>query len=499
MSGVTTSPKLEALWSAAQARAADAYTIERLGVPGLVLMEHAGKGIADVVKARRPARVVVVAGPGNNGGDGWVVARHLWNAGVPCPVVTLRAPDALTGDASRAAQMFLVAAEARGWTDATLGAPFLLLDLADDLAALLARMAPDVVVDAVFGTGLSRPAEGIAARAIDAMNASSRPLVAVDLPSGLPTDGEAPAGPCVNADVTVTFGGRKIAHASEPGRARCGRVVVVDIGLFDPPDAAPAVHALVDARGLVPAVDVGAHKNRYGHVAVVVGRSPGAARLAARASLRSGAGLASLVVDGAFVAPEPELMTRPLDARALDNIAALVVGPGLGHENAARAKELLARAAAAKIPVVVDAEGVDVLAAGSVPGLVAVATPHPGEAARALGTTSAQIQKDRPAAARALRARLGVDVVLKGSCPLVALESGLVVVEGGAPALAVAGSGDVLAGCIGGLLARGLPAAHALLAGVEAHQRAGQALSTKAARGALAGEIADALPAAFGP
>src|SRR5689334_17850341 len=152
---------LEPLWSAAQARAADAYTIEDIGVPGIVLMEHAGKAVADAVAGRRVKSAIVFAGPGNNGGDGWVIARHLWGAGIPCPVVTLRSPDQLTGDASLAAQMFLTAAEARGWTCGPFGGPFFLVDLADDLEHILSVVAPDVVVDAIFGTGLNRAAEGV--------------------------------------------------------------------------------------------------------------------------------------------------------------------------------------------------------------------------------------------------------------------------------------------------------------------------------------------------
>ncbi len=513
-------PVIEPLWSAAQARAADAYTIEDLGVPGIVLMEHAGKAVADAVRARGVARAVVFAGPGNNGGDGWVIARHLWGAGVPCPVVTLRSPDELGGDASLAAQMFLAAAEARGWSCAPFAGPFFLMDLADDVQQLLDVTTPDVVVDALFGTGLSRALEGVGARVVEGLSRARVPVVAVDLPSGLPTDGEAPLGPCIFADETVTFAGKKIAHASEPGVTRCGVVRVVDIGILAPADAAPAAFRLVDARALVPAAAVDAHKGRFGHVLVVMGKSAGASRLAARASLRAGAGLASVLVPppppaGARPAveglPEAELMVRLLGAPsssgaadALSGIAALVVGPGLGHENGEEARALLEAAAAASVPCVVDAEAVDVLvrtrAGGALAGLRAVVTPHPGEAARVLDSTSAEVQRDRVAALRALKERCGAGIVavLKGSCPLVLGDDGrVVVVEGNAPALSVAGSGDVLAGAVGGLLARGMPPAHAALAAVQAHQRAGAALGAQEDRGHLAGEIADALPAAL--
>lgn len=505
------SPILEPLWTAAQARAADAYTIEDLGVPGIVLMEHAGRAVAEIVKARFPiltqgGSAIVFAGPGNNGGDGWVAARHLWAAGIVCPVVTLRSPEELTGDASLAAQMFLTAAEARGWSSPALGAPFFLIDLADDVQHLLAATGADVVIDAVFGTGLSRPLEGIGARVVEGLSCARRPTISIDLPSGLPTDGEAPAGPCVHATATVTFGRRKIAHVAEPGARLCGEVQLVDVGILPPPGDLALAFRLFDGARLYPSADPGAHKHRYGHVGVLVGKATGAARLAGLGALRAGAGLVTLLsatdTPGlpAGLLVEPELMARPLrdDDAALEGLAALVVGPGLGHEHGGRARALLEQAAARQIPVVVDAEAVDVLARAPIPHLFAVATPHPGEAARVLGSTSTDVQKDRIAAARALKKKLGerTVVVLKGSCPVIAGASLpvadtelIVVVEGGAPALAVAGSGDVLAGVIGGLLARGVSPDNAALAGVHAHQAAGRVLGT---RGKLARDIADA-------
>lgn len=510
----TPAPLLEPLWTAAQARAADAYTIEDLGVPGIVLMEHAGRSVADVVARARPKTALVIAGPGNNGGDGWVIARHLWGRGIACPVVTLASPDALGGDASLSAQMFLTAAEARGWSCRQFGAPFFLIDLADDLEHILRVVSPDIVVDAVFGTGLNRALEGVAAHVVEALSRWSKPIVSVDLPSGLPSDGAAPAGPCVHATTTVTFQQRRIAHVSEPGAAHCGLVEVVDIGILTPPSDVPpaAAHRLLDARGLLPGIDVNAHKGSFGHVAVIAGASPGAARLAARAALRAGAGLATLLVDSlagaALVGVEAELMVRALAdsgsavGNPLEGMGALVVGPGLGKARVEVATRLLEDAARARVPCVVDAEAIDALARQRIAGLLAVVTPHAGEAGRALGISSAEVQRDRPAAARALKEHFGagVVVVLKGSAPIAWGDAGgPIIIEGGAPALAVAGSGDVLAGVIGGLLARGMTPLDAALAGVEAHQRAGRALAAAAPRGHLASEIADAIRAALRP
>ncbi|MCC7070019.1 MAG: NAD(P)H-hydrate dehydratase [Deltaproteobacteria bacterium] len=494
---------LEPLASAAQARAADAHTIEDLGVPGIVLMEHAGRAVAEAARRLVPGleRALVLAGPGNNGGDGWVAARHLWGAGVPCPVVTLRAPDQLSGDAALAAQMFLATAEAHGWSSAALGAPFFLADLADDLHAVIAAVAPGVLIDALFGTGLTRAVEGVGKNAIEAMGRAPLPLLAVDVPSGLPSDGQAPQGPVASAAMTVTFGRRKVAHAAEPGRFLCGDVAAVDIGLLEQPGAgAPAAWRLVEAQHLVPAVDPQAHKGRFGHVGVVEGEPAraGAAHLAARAALRAGCGLCTLVVEGPpGRAPAPELMVRadPRPSELAAAFDAVVLGPGLGAR-ADRARPILEACAAARTSVLVDAEALDALAGRPLAGLACVCTPHPGEAGRLLSSSSAAVQADRLAAAHGLVELLGGVVVLKGACPVVAAPGHEpVVVEGGAPALAVAGSGDVLAGVIGALLGRGLAPLDAALVGVQAHQRAGTRLGT---RGALASDIADAVAAVLG-
>ena len=495
--------RTELLVSASQARAADAHTIEDVGVPGIVLMEHAGRAVADAAKRLVPdlCRAVVFAGPGNNGGDGWVAARHLWGAGVSCPVITLRAPDTLPGDAGLAAQMFLTAAELHGWRAAPFDGPFLLVDLADDVDELLRRLGPGLLIDALFGTGLGRPVEGIGASVIAALARAAAPVLAVDLPSGLPTDGQAPSGAVVKAAATLSFGRRKVAHSAEPGLFLCGATEVVDVGILDAPGQGAAVALrLLDAQGLVPPVDVRAHKGRFGHVGVVEGEPEraGAAHLAARAALRTGCGLCTIVVERQpGRPPAPELMVRT-DARPAEIAAAfdaVVLGPGLGAR-ADRARPVLEALAAAGTPAVVDAEALDALAGVPIAALRFICTPHPGEAARLLGTSSEAVQRDRLGAAHALVEKLGAVVVLKGACPVVACPGEApVILEGGAPALAVAGSGDVLAGCLGALLARGLAPRDAALVGAEAHQRAGARLGS---RGALASEIADALAAVLG-
>lgn len=497
----------EPLDRASDARAADAFTIETLGVSGDVLMEHAGRAVA--VRARELAAggaVVVVCGPGNNGGDGHVAARHLALAGVPVVVASTVEVGALRGDARTAADRLARAAAALDWR-APSGQPlFVMVDDAPAFRALCARERPSLVVDALLGTGLTRPPTGGMARLIDAVTSQGARVLAVDVPSGLPSDGAAPTGAVIVADETLTFDRLKVAHVSEPGRALSGPTRVVDIGLArDPTRPASAVERVVRARFVstdrrAARALSDAHKGTFGHVGVASGATSteGAAILSAHAALRAGAGLASLVGPHAVNAP-PEFMRRVSDdARTLvDGLDALVVGPGFGRDDDAttRARALVDAARARKLPLVIDADALSLVAtdARDVP---VVFTPHPGEAARLLGTTTRAVQDDRLAAIRALAEKLGDGVVvLKGACPLVhARGEPVFVVEGGTPALAVAGSGDVLAGIVAALLARRERALIAALVGVLLHQRAGHACASRALRGHLASEIALAVP-----
>lgn len=488
--------QLAPLLSGAQARARDHHTIDGLGVPGLVLMEHAGRAVADVVCAElagRAGSVLVVCGAGNNGGDGHVCARHLLARGVDVVVLSSVDPARLAGDAATAATLFSRAA-------AHLGHPGIAVA---DLPARIAGQTPVVIVDALFGTGLSRPLDDDSVAtvvAIDTLRDRGAVVVAVDIPSGLPCDGQAPAGPAVRADVTVTFGGRKIAHHAEPGRERCGRVVDVDLGFIPPPDEALGVWRLT---GLdLPAVDVTAHKGRFGHTGVIAGRAGlgGAAVLSATAALRAGAGLVTLIGD--VDVPRPvELMAKTADGEAALQLDALVVGPGLsarGDDVDATIRERVQRLRAAAVDdermlwTVADAGALGVLGRGDAD----VWTPHPGEAARVLGSSVGDVQRDRLAAARALVDRLGGVVVLKGHAPIVATASRAIVVDGDAPALAVAGSGDVLAGLIaaglGGAFGPGTVDA-VVCASVWLHQQAGAG----EARGLLATELAARLRGAI--
>ncbi|MDP2342260.1 MAG: NAD(P)H-hydrate epimerase [Deltaproteobacteria bacterium] len=472
---------LSPLFTAAQIRAADSWTIAVVGVPGLVLMEHAGRAVADVVAARlQPGgRVLIVCGRGNNGGDGFVCARHLAGRGVPVRVLVPQEPAG--GDALTALQLLRTATEKKQ----------LPVEVVVDVDAAFAEPSA-VIVDALFGTGISRALEGESLTIVAAIakaRAASALVVAVDLPSGLPTDGQRPGSDVVVADVTVTFAGRKIAHLSEPGCEACGVVVDVDIGLLHPPTERCSVFALDDVGFPSPALL--AHKGGFGHVGVVEGspRMVGASRLAARAALRAGAGRVTLLGEG--TERISELMAgRIEDAAGVDVV---VVGPGL-DASAVPVAALVELHRHHKTKIVADAGAIGVL----VRGQAHVWTPHAGEAGRVLGCTSLEVQADRIAAARALVDKLGGVVVLKGAQPVVAsaVAGGhrCVIVDGRAPALAVGGSGDVLAGIIGAVMAGALGSCSvddAVVAAVWWHQQAGRRLK----RGALASEIADALPA----
>jgi len=486
---------------AAEAREMDRRTIVDLGVPGVVLMEAAGAGTARHILERlgeTPRKTAVVCGGGNNGGDGYVIARHLVDAGWT-DVVCISTADTATlkGDA---------AFNYRLWTEASAGKT-----LAADAKKVWSKLNhAHVIVDALFGTGLSRPIEGAAAKLIEWANESKAFKVAVDLPSGVQADTGAVFEPAFQADLTATYGVSKIGLHQYPGASLAGEVVVVNIGL---PRAvvegvAPCARLLTEpaAALLVPDRPADGHKGRFRHVGIV-GGSPGmegAAVLTALGAFRAGAGLVtwnrpSLAGQGETdIQRPPELMVHTIGDDGLDDRSfALVVGPGLGKDRSAH--EALALAVASNRSLVVDADGLNVLGDTSLPADTVI-TPHPAEAARLLGVTTADVQADRPAAALRLVDALGVTVVLKGAATLIAgPERPLTIVQGGQPALSVAGSGDVLAGVIASLRGQGLWAYDAARLGVYLHVRAGELVGVEGAnRGALASDIADAVRTALG-
>jgi NAD(P)H-hydrate epimerase len=500
------------LVSAARMRALDRHTIETLGVPGEILMESAGRAVAEAALAlrERGAPIHVLCGAGNNGGDGLVAARHLHRVGARVRVSLVGDGSALRGDAGanwRRARDAGVAFES---------GPF-------------RAPAGGVVIDAVFGTGLARDVEGPAAEAIHRLNAAraasagALKVLAVDLPSGLCADTGQERGVCVQADVTVTLGLPKLGLALEPGRTRAGRILVARIGIAD--EAPGVAHdawlwTRAAAAARLPARPAAGHKGTFGHALIVAGSEgkTGAATLAALGAARVGAGLVTvgcpaglndileIKLTEAMTAPLPDTPARGLAAAAEPAILALAhsrdavgLGPGIGRDAELQG---LVRALAKRIeqPLALDADAI--VAFAGEPGLLkarrapTVLTPHPGEAAALLGCTAAEINADRPAAARQTAAETGAVALLKGAGTIAATPDGQIVVNPtGGPALGSGGTGDVLLGMLTGFLAQGVPAADAAALAAYVHGAAGDAWSRRAGdAGLLAGDLAALLP-----
>lgn len=503
-------------------RRLDARAVDELGMPSMVLMENAARGVADVVSERWPpwSRVCILCGPGNNGGDGFAVGRHLALRGrrVLC---WLAAPaERLRGDARAQYEVCR-----RGGIQVSAASP-------REIAAWLrAHVEPaDVIVDALFGTGLTSALEGEWTELVDAIGASGCEVVAVDLPSGLAGDAATPIGPHVRATVTVALAAPQPAHVLWPAQDAVGALVVADLGL--PPraieEATATLETLEPARlaALVPRRAPDAHKGSAGHLLVWAGSEgkAGAAVLAARAAGRTGAGLVTVAcprgVQPTIAAGTFESMTLALpgDAgSAADDAAslaerveaaaaarsALAAGPGLGGGEALRqaVRRVVARC---PVPMVLDADALNAFA-GELDALSdrrapAVLTPHAGELARLVGCASGDIQDDRPEAARQAAQRSAAVVVLKGHGTLVATPDGdLDLCLDGGPALATGGSGDVLTGMIGALLAQGLDVRDAARLAVGLHARAADRLVDRSsALSLLAGDLVEELPACLG-
>jgi NAD(P)H-hydrate epimerase len=484
--------------TAAQMREADRRTIEG-GVPGATLMDQAGAAVARVVRERYPAprRIAVLCGKGNNGGDGFAAARHLRDRQPEVFLVGRR--EDVMGDAG----LHLERMEAAGLA---------LVEVPDEAAWREARAQvghAGLVIDALFGTGLREGARGLVGRVIEEVARwVTAPIVAVDIASGLSSDaGEVP-GPALRADVTVTFAAPKHGHVLPPACDRTGELIVADIGIAVEPTSLGLIQPS-DAARAYPPRRPDAHKGDFGHVLAVAGSAgkSGAAVLCGTAALRAGAGLVTVAtpaeVQPVVAAARAELMTEPLPAdrlaRSLEIASradAVVLGPGLGPGAASLARGLAEGVAG---PLVIDADGLNALvpaAAHAWRGArPTVLTPHPGEMGRLLGRTTAEVQADRLAAARALAEATGAVVVLKGQRTVVARPDGFAAVNPtGNPGLAKGGTGDVLAGIVGALLARGCDAWTAAVAAVFVHGRAGDlAAARTGVEALLAGDVVDAL------
>ncbi|WP_127477562.1 NAD(P)H-hydrate dehydratase [Sulfurivermis fontis] len=473
------------LYRAAQVRELDRLAMELGGLGGGVLMERAGRAAFELLCRHWPEahRIAVVCGVGNNGGDGFVVARLAREAGLEVALYQVGEASRLQGDA-------LAAAQAVGMTARPL-AP-------GDLRHC------DVVVDALLGTGLSGAVHDAWRTAIEIINGSGRPVLALDIPSGLDADTGAVLGCAVRATLTLTFIGLKQGLLTAAGPACCGELHFASLAV------PPAVYGRVPvaARRLDSAQFAAwlaprrrdAHKGDCGHVLVVGGDLgyAGAARLAAEAAARCGAGLVSVATHAAhaaaLTAARPELMCHGVESAAeleplLRRATVVVIGPGLGQ--GAWGRHMLGKVLQARQPLVVDADALNLLAQEPTHRKDWVLTPHPGEAGRLLGETAAQVQANRFTAVAGLQASFGGVVVLKGPGSLVLADDGLPgICAGGNPGMASGGMGDVLSGIIAALIAQGLPLREAAGAGVCLHAAAADAAAVAGGeRGLLASDL----------
>jgi hydroxyethylthiazole kinase-like uncharacterized protein yjeF len=477
-----------ALYSSAQVRALDAHAIEALGIPAYTLMKRAGEAALRHLRSHYPVahRIAIVCGGGNNGGDGYVLARFAQAAGLTVTVLAASDPEQLRGAARQAFEDFRAnGARAR---------PF--------AASLLAE--GEIVVDALLGTGRRGDVRPDCAAAIRAINLSGRPVFALDVPSGLDSDTGVPLGEAVRADSTVTFVVLKTGLLVGEGPEYTGTVFFDDLELIPPPgEFVPRLTRIIESeiQAALPRRHRAAHKGDFGRVLIVGSGSgmPGATRLAGEACLRVGAGLTTVAVAPenvtAIAAGRPELICLALTdprvlAEALARTDVVAIGPGLGRTPWARAA--LDAVLASDRPLVVDADALNLLAEAEVrPRDDWILTPHPGEAARLLAATTQEVQRDRLAALDRLLGRFRGTIVLKGAGTLVGAAGRTPgVCERGNPGMASAGTGDVLTGAIAGILAQCRDPWAAARVGVLVHAMAGDAAARGGERGVLASALA---------
>lgn len=499
-----------------QMRRIDETTIRERGIPGAVLMDRAGKAVMrEAMERFEPDSVIVVTGKGNNAGDGFVVARELQRHGIPTTLCMLRPPGDISGHALD--MLNQVPGEVRRIDQPTPAA------LREELTR------HDLVIDAIFGTGLNGPLRAPWDEYIHAINACRMNVLAVDIPSGLPGEGPsglAEPGPCVRATLTVTMGLPKVGMVIDPGVRATGRVVVADIGfprdLLEQSDIQTNLMTMEQARGVLPTRQPNGHKGTFGRVLIVAGSEgmTGAAVMAAQSAARSGAGLVYVayprplgaIMESHLIEPvkiplegEEGWFTEAQAGRVIaeaSSMQAIAIGPGIGQrpETLGFFREVMAQVAA---PMVIDADGLNLLAED--PGLLdrrpgpTVLTPHPGEAARLLNCTIEEVEGNRLDAMAELSRRCKAVVVLKGAQTVTTEPDGQRTLNPtGNSGLAKGGSGDVLTGLIAGLLAQGCEPGVAARLGVFVHGVAADVAAEKMGlRGMIPSDVIQALGSAF--
>ena len=507
--------------TASQMRRIDADAVEKYNMAGIVLMENAGRAVADAIVdyLREPVgkRVCVFCGKGNNGGDGYVAARWLQYHGAEVKMFLFAGRDEIRGDAAQhlstldrlGIEFFEAPADPRDW----------------DIIRIAANFS-DVLVDALLGTGFQGEIQGPMAMAIEIINSSEKPVFAVDIPSGIDADTGQVRGSAVKALHTVTFALPKPGLLLHPGAEYAGTLRIAPIGLpvalIEETSIQQHFVEAADIRAILPVRTPAAHKGMSGHVLIMAGSrgKSGAAALASCGALRGGAGLVttaipesiSLIMEvkttEAMTLSLPETAAAGLgDDAALqvlefaENVSVIAIGPGLGRheETVGTIREIIRQA---QKPLVIDADALFALAGHmellAETGAMAILTPHSGEMARLTGLSTAQIEADRIGTARRFAAQWGAVLVLKGAGTVTAFPDGeLFVNSTGNPGMATGGSGDVLTGLIAAFIAQGLSSHDAAVAGVYVHGLAGDIAAMKGMVGISAGDLADCIPQAI--
>jgi len=485
------------IYAVESVRAIDNAAINGAGIAGYTLMTRAAKAALDAALTKYPqaARWQLICGSGNNGGDGYVLARLAAARGIDVSLLAMSAPESLKGDAATAWRDFV---EAGGVVEAYAGT-------LDEAAELL--------VDAVLGSGLERDIAGQYAELVAAINCHGAAILALDIPSGLHADTGAVMGAAVRADLTVTFVGLKCGLFLGDGPAHVGELKFSDLGI--PGDCYAAQNAAlrrIDSGligSLLPRRSRNAHKGDFGHVLIVGGGPgmPGAVRLCGEAALRSGAGLVSIATHpshhATIASGRPELMCLPVASAAelaplIARATTIAIGPGLGSGDWSRT--MFDAVMESTVPLVVDADALNLLCKSGLRRPDWVLTPHPGEAARLLDTTTGEVQAGRQRALTQIGEGYGGTTVLKGAGTLVAAATGANwLCTAGNPGMAAPGMGDVLTGIIAAMRAQGLSAEMAAVAGVYIHARAGDVAATAGERGLLASDLLQELRAWVNP
>jgi NAD(P)H-hydrate epimerase len=487
--------------TAEQMQELDRKAIETYRIPGIVLMENAGRGATEAIAEAFPGfkkmKIAIIAGKGNNGGDGFVVARYLLNSGVHGKVYLLADPKALRGEAETNSQIFQ-----------RMKGEIISVPSSKDYQKVKKELERfDLLIDAIFGTGLDAEVRGYYREVIDHLNTLQKPIVAIDIPSGLDANSGKPLGTAIRASLTVTFGLPKIGHLIPPGPDYVGEVKVIDIGYPQKLVEEEKIQAhLLDKEEIKTWLSIprrpNTHKGDYGHLLVIAGSvgKTGAAAMACEAALRMGAGLVTLAIPKSLnsimemkltevmTEPLPETPKQTLSLRAFSSIVrlcedkkAVIIGPGVGtfKETQSLIVKLLR---ALDIPVIVDADGVTALTSQSkvlpISNRSLVLTPHPGEMAKLIRSSSKEVQDDRIGISRSFSQSNHLYLVLKGHRTLIATPKGEVFINPtGNPGMASGGTGDVLTGMIGGLICQGFDILQSLQISVYLHGLAGDLMA----------------------